>query len=121
MKKLLFILACISICTFSCKQKTTLQDNQTQNEVEYSDMERCQSCGMPLTEELYATNADGTFNSEYCLYCYANGQFTAPDITMEQMIEICVPHMVNQGMAEDEARNLLQESLPYLSRWQAQE
>jgi hypothetical protein len=73
---------------------------------------------MPLADGLYGTNADGTPNSEYCMYCYANGQFTAPDITMDQMIEICVPFMVEQGMAEDEARNLLQEYMPCLKRWQ---
>ena len=31
----------------------------------------CQSCAMPLTEEsLLGTNADGTKNGEYCIYCY---------------------------------------------------
>jgi len=121
MKKLVFILACVSICTFGCNQKTTPQDNPIQEEVAFTDFEKCQSCGMPLTDEFYGTNADGSLNSEYCMYCYADGKFTAPDITMEQMIEICVPFMVEQGMPEDQARNLLQENLPYLKRWQVQD
>jgi hypothetical protein len=37
----------------------------------------CQSCGMPLEKaEDYGTNADGTSNNEYCVYCYKDGKFT---------------------------------------------
>ena len=35
----------------------------------------CQSCGMPLTEEILGTNADGTKNEDYCIYCYKDGKF----------------------------------------------
>jgi hypothetical protein len=42
-------------------------------------------------------------------------------MTMDDMIETCVPFMVEQGMAEDSARDLLKESLPKLKRWQPQE
>jgi hypothetical protein len=121
MIKLVLILACISICTFSCKQKTTHPDNPAQNEVAVTDIERCQSCAMPLTEDLYGTNEDGSLNSDYCKFCYAHGIFTAPDITMERMIEICVPYMVEQGMPEEQAHNILQKYLPTLKRWQTQE
>lgn len=80
----------------------------------------CQSCGMPMpvTGELYGTNEDGTKNQEYCQYCFVNGKFTS-DITMEQMIEICVPHLVSggEGMTEDEARKMMREILPQLKRW----
>ncbi|MBS7391063.1 MAG: hypothetical protein KIG51_03075, partial [Fibrobacter sp.] len=27
----------------------------------------CQSCGMPLTNEILGTNADGSKNEEYCI------------------------------------------------------
>ena len=33
----------------------------------------CQSCGMPLTPEILGTNADGSKNEEYCIYCYKDG------------------------------------------------
>lgn len=36
----------------------------------------CQSCGMPLTDECRGTNADGTPNVDYCMYCYKDGAFT---------------------------------------------
>ena len=36
----------------------------------------CQSCGMPMNEEDFGTNADGGANQEYCKYCYQNGRFS---------------------------------------------
>jgi len=50
----------------------------------------CQSCGMPLSrdERGGGTNADGTRSSVYCSHCYANGQFTLPDIDVAQMQSI---------------------------------
>lgn len=81
----------------------------------------CQSCGMPMgdTDDLYGTNADGSKSEDYCKYCYMDGAFTA-DISMEEMIEVCVPHMVaaNAGMSEDEARKIMKEFFPKLKRWQ---
>ena len=41
---------------------------------------------MPLTEEVLGTNADGTKNEDYCMYCYKDGQFLQ-DCTMDEMIE----------------------------------
>ena len=125
MKKLIFILACVSICGVGCKTKTE-QNNQSQdNTVIVDDIELvmsiCQSCSMPMDEEYFGTNADGTANNEYCKYCYVDGEFTQPDITMAEMIDICVPHMVEQGMEAETARSLLEETLPLLKRWQSQE
>jgi hypothetical protein len=80
----------------------------------------CQSCAMPMGDnsEMYGTNADGSKNEDYCKYCFKNGAFTN-DCTMDEMIEICVPHMVsaNSGMGEDEARKNMREYLPTLKRW----
>lgn len=77
----------------------------------------CQSCGMPVTDNsLKGTGADGSQTDEFCTYCYQKGEFTQ-DVTMEEMVEICVPHMVDAGMPEPEARKLLSTTLPNLSRW----
>ncbi|MGQ9623414.1 MAG: zinc ribbon domain-containing protein, partial [Candidatus Caldatribacteriaceae bacterium] len=44
----------------------------------------CQSCAMPMVKpEDFGTNADGSPNGEYCRYCFQNGEFTAPDTTVE--------------------------------------
>ncbi len=54
----------------------------------------CQSCAMPMeSEDVLGTNLDGSRNSDYCIYCYKDGKFTAPDVTMEEEIEKCVPFM----------------------------
>lgn len=46
----------------------------------------CQSCGMPMKDEsIYGTNADGSKNSDYCIYCYKDGKFLQ-DCTMDEMI-----------------------------------
>ncbi len=80
----------------------------------------CQCCAMPMgdTNEMYGTNLDGTKNEDYCKYCYMDGAFTS-DISMEEMIEVCVPHMVSEGsgMNEDEARKMMKEFFPTLKRW----
>ena len=47
----------------------------------------CQSCGMPLNndENIMGSEADGTLSGMYCSHCYVNGEFTLPDITVEEM------------------------------------
>lgn len=80
----------------------------------------CQCCGMPMGDnnEMYGTNADGSKNTDYCKYCFEQGIFTFNG-TMEEMIEICVPHMAsaNEKMSEEEARNSMLEWFPTLKRW----
>ena len=46
----------------------------------------CQSCGMPLEkEEDFGTEAGGEKSLIYCCYCYQDGKFTDPDITIDEM------------------------------------
>lgn len=86
------------------------------------DMENkifCQSCGMPMEDAaLYGTEKDGSKTADYCTYCYQEGAFTS-DVTLEGMIEECLPHMVESGMAEAEARGMMEQFLPTLKRWAA--
>ena len=35
----------------------------------------CQCCGMPLEDDNISREPDGTFNEEYCKWCYADGKF----------------------------------------------
>lgn len=79
----------------------------------------CQSCGMPMdSEELYGTEADGSKNPDYCCYCYEKGEFTFSG-SMEEMIEVCVPHMVEVDSARtaDQAREMMRNFFPSLKRW----
>ena len=79
----------------------------------------CQSCGMPLDKaELFGTCADGTRSTEYCTYCYQNGKFTEPTITMDMMIEKCIDIVVRRRMlAEAQARPAMLRTIPLLRRW----
>ena len=79
----------------------------------------CQSCGMPLTApHLLGTEADGEKSPHYCRYCYQHGSFTH-HMTMEEMIDFCVPVEVKLGIFPDEptARAALSAYLPTLRRW----
>jgi hypothetical protein len=79
----------------------------------------CQSCGMPLNQpEDFGTAADGHRMNDYCRFCYRDGVFMNPDVTLEQMIDQCVGIMARQGiMPEAKARALLTEVMPGLKRW----
>ena len=46
----------------------------------------CQSCGMPLNDQVLGTNADGSKNEDYCIYCYREGKFLQ-ECTMEVLID----------------------------------
>ncbi|KEJ00913.1 transcriptional regulator [Clostridium botulinum A2B7 92] len=81
----------------------------------------CQSCGMPMSEDLYSSELNNKRNHEYCIYCYENGSFKHPDLTMEQMIDVCVPFMKEKGIKEDEARALMKNCLPNLKRWRKED
>ena len=82
----------------------------------------CQSCGMPLTEEMLGTNADGSKNGDYCSYCYKEGTFTN-DCTMDEMIEFCAQFVdeVNKNMpkpmTKEEYKGMMRQYFPQLKRW----
>jgi len=78
----------------------------------------CQSCGMPMpTEDLLGTDQEGNKIEDYCVYCYEDGAFKQPDITLQGMSDICTGFLVKEGMDENAARTLLAEQLPHLKRW----
>ena len=46
----------------------------------------CQCCGMPLEDDdIIGHNHDGSFNEDYCKWCYADGTYTYND--MDDLIE----------------------------------
>ena len=85
-------------------------------------MKFCQSCGMPLNEHVLGTNADGSKNDDYCMYCYQNGKFTN-DCTMDEMIEFCAQFVdeVNKNMPKPitkaEYKEMMRQYFPMLKRW----
>lgn len=77
----------------------------------------CQSCSMPLKkDEEFATNADGSCNQEYCIFCYKKGQFAEPDLTLERLLENIEKIMVKMKM-DDEIVKKTKRMIPQLRRW----
>jgi hypothetical protein len=62
------------------------------------------------------TNADGTKNALYCSHCYAGGQFTVPDITVEQMQQSVKRKLREMGFPGFLA-GLFTRKIPKLERW----
>ena len=77
----------------------------------------CQCCGMPLEDASMGRNRDGSLNEEYCQWCYADGTYTYSN--MDDLINVCVPHMANAGFTEDQARVYMKELLPTLAYWKS--
>lgn len=83
------------------------------------NMKFCQSCGMPLQQdEHFGSNADGSKNEEYCVYCFKDGAFTA-DMNMDEMIAFCADHADEWGVdiSKEDAIKLMKEQFPKLKRW----
>ena len=83
----------------------------------YEDMKFCQSCAMPMTDEHFGTEKDGSKSEDYCSYCYQDGEFTS-DISMEEMIDYSAPKAAEAtGMSEEAARKMCEDMFPHLKRW----
>lgn len=82
------------------------------------EKQRCQSCGMPLGDGFFGTNADGLFTKEYCKFCFQNGNFIDPTLTVEDMIKMSVKNMTEElGFDEEKAKSLAESFIPKLKRW----
>ena len=89
---------------------------------DFDEVKFCQSCGMPLTDEVLGTNADGSKNEDYCMYCYKDGKFLQ-DCTMDEMIEHCSQFIgaFNEGLTnpitKEEYIGQMKIYFPQLKRW----
>jgi hypothetical protein len=74
---------------------------------------------MPLDDSIIGKNKDGTLNEDYCQWCYADGTYTYSN--MDDLIDVCVGHMVNENFSEEQARTYLKQTLPKLDYWKKYE
>ena len=79
----------------------------------------CQCCGMPLDDTIIGRDKDGTPNQDYCRWCYADGTYTYSD--MDDLIDVCVGHMVSESFTEEQARAYMKATLPKLDYWKRYE
>ncbi len=77
----------------------------------------CQCCGMPLNEDsLISREKDGSFNEDYCKWCYADGAFVYP--SKENLIDFLVAHMPNpENEKEEDRRAQFDGYLSQLKHW----
>ncbi|MBR7008821.1 MAG: helix-turn-helix domain-containing protein [Ruminococcus sp.] len=75
----------------------------------------CQCCGMPLNDSITSREPDGSFNDDYCKWCYTDGKFTYSN--MNDLIDICVKNMAGPEHSEAEVRAYLEGMIPALEHW----
>lgn len=75
----------------------------------------CQCCGMPLDDSATSREPDGSFNEEYCKWCYADGEFKYT--SKEQLIDFCAEHMATENWPAEQVRAHMEAVVPNLNHW----
>ena len=77
----------------------------------------CQCCGMPPKEdELMSREPDGSYNEEYCRWCYAEGTFAYS--SKESLLDYLVQHMPNPSQLDETTRRAQFDAyLSQLNHW----
>lgn len=77
----------------------------------------CQSCSMPMENpEMMGTEKDGSKSKEYCKYCYRQGAFINPDMTLEEM-KTLVKEQMEKRHIDSKIIDMAVMGLPFLNRW----
>ena len=79
----------------------------------------CQSCSRPFDTAADAgTNADGSRSLDYCSCCLQAGQWTEPDVSMQDLIERCIDVWITHNLAScADAKSHFTALFPTLKRW----
>ena len=75
----------------------------------------CQCCGMPLDDTSISKENDGTFNEEYCKWCYTHGEFIYK--SLDELIDFLAKRMENESYSEQQMREYLRAQLLNLNYW----
>lgn len=79
----------------------------------------CQCCGMPLDDSSVSREPDGSFNEEYCKWCYADGKYAYT--SLDELIDFLAEHMSSENWPPEQARAFFREQLPKLNHWKEAE
>lgn len=63
------------------------------------------------------TNADGQPSHKYCSFCYENGEFLQPDITVEEMQTFVKSKLKEMGGFMKLFAGFFTKRIPKLERW----
>lgn len=75
----------------------------------------CQCCGMPLDDTTISKETDGSFNEEYCKWCYTDSKFAYK--SLDELIDFLSEHMANENFTSEQVREYLKTQLPNLEYW----
>ena len=75
----------------------------------------CQCCCMPLDDSSISKETNGTFNEEYCKWCYADGKFVYT--SKEELLDFLAGHMSNENWSPEQVRAYFEVQLPKLNHW----
>ena len=77
----------------------------------------CQCCGMPLSDDgMISRETDGSYNEDYCKWCYADGKFAYR--SRESLLDFLIGHMPNpDDLPEEERRAQFDSYLLQLKHW----
>ena len=78
----------------------------------------CQCCGMPLEDTVMSKEPDGSFNEDYCKWCYTDGKFVYTD--MGKLVDFMAEHMSNEQYTPEQVREYAMGFLPTLKHWQTE-
>ena len=79
----------------------------------------CQCCGMPLEDGLLSREPDGSFNEDYCKWCYTDGKFVYT--SLEELTDFLAGHMASESWPKEQVRAYLENMLPQLAHWKKQD
>lgn len=79
----------------------------------------CQCCGMPMDDSSISREPDGSWNEEYCKWCYADGKFVYMNLT--ELVDFLVGHMAGEQWPSEVARAFFEKELPKLNHWRQSE
>lgn len=77
----------------------------------------CQCCGMPLRDEEISRERDGSFNEEYCKWCYHDGEFLYHNV--DDVINVCAGFLTSYApdITLEQAKEQLRKQIPRLKHW----
>lgn len=76
----------------------------------------CQCCGMPLEDGITSREPDGSYNEDYCKWCYAEGGFAYQ--SKDALLDFLLAHMPNpENTPEKERRVQFDTCLSQLKHW----
>ena len=77
----------------------------------------CQCCGMPLNDDgMMSKEPDGSFNEDYCKWCYTDGRFAYA--SKDSLLDYLISHMPNpENTPEADRRIQFDGYLSQLKHW----